>query len=468
MNRNIRQTLLAPALLLLAAATLGLAGCTQGEDALQGADGNDGVRILNINVGPKQGFLSGDADNNTDSRSNGNDGAPGTRSTVDESTGVMAWEEGDRIFVLVECNDAANTKPHYTLIRNAADGWDIYEGYLTTYDAGGNLIDLSAHTPVSAIKLPLGTTAIAYIRVNYTDSPTRYVPKSGEGIQDAERVAFLDGGSCDFMHTDIINPAMDASITIALTRSNLTRLHFPGGLTPGKKYYVDGFHSQTEFGEAYSGSGTNIPFTADTDGSLTICFKVEGSSSYNVTLKEKDTDAVVYTATFNVAYGSSYRCIIPAAGGVNPDNRPDLLIPIPIVPGNAVYVVNGYFVTAPDANANKTYPWAASDAATVMDNDPCAGHGGWRMPTMKDFEKMAGWTVVRPWSQDAFRGYAIDIESDKNAWSAAFPLFGNYYSSDARSSDSNVWVMRSNNNGTGYYEWNYKSLPNYVRCVQVK
>ena len=148
-------------------------------------------------------------------------------------------------------------------------------------------------------------------------------------------------------------------------------------------------------------------FTAAPDGSLAICLGGSNATgSQTVTLKEKDDDAddtndkVVYTATFNIAYGSSYRCIIPAAGGVDPDSRPDLLIPDPIVPGNKVYAVNGYFVTAPDADASKTYQWAANNDATQMDSDPCAGHGNWRMPTMKDFETMAGWGTGNPWSQD--------------------------------------------------------------------
>ena len=141
MNRNIRQTLLAPALLLLAAATLGLAGCTQGEDALQGADGNAGTRTLNINVGPKQGFRSGDADSNT--------GNTTTRSTVDESTGAVSWQEGDRIFVLVGYIGVTPSRYCYTLVRTATDTWNVYNDYIGTHDESGNAIDLAAHAGIS-------------------------------------------------------------------------------------------------------------------------------------------------------------------------------------------------------------------------------------------------------------------------------------------------------------------------------
>ena len=456
MNRNIRQTLLAPALLLLAAITLGLAGCTQGEDALQGADGNAGARTLNINVGPKQGFRSGDADSNAD-----------TRSTVNESTGAMEWEEGDRIFLAIEGNDPATTMTTYTLVRKATDAWDIYEGYLTTYDAGGALIDLSAHNTISAITLLPGTTLLNAVQAYHTDCPTR-LAETGKN-----KVNILDGGSRDCVEAYETNVSIDAPLSLNLTRDriNNTRLHFPGGLTPGKKYYVDGKTSYKDFDIAPDswGTGVGMPFTAAADGSLTLCAKIDGTGQ-TVTLKEKDDDAddtndkVVYSATFNVAYGSSYRCIISAAGDINPDNRPNLLKPDPIVSSNTVYVVNGYFVTAPDANERKTYQWAASETATEMDSDPCADHGGWRMPTMYDFEKMAGWTDSNPWSQDIQREVSARV-SDKDAWDAAFPG-STYWSSVARTSDSNAWIILSLPNGTASYRWTDKSVSLCVRCVQ--
>ena len=43
---------------------------------------------------------------------------------------------------------------------------------------------------------------------------------------------------------------------------------------------------------------------------------------------------------------------------------------------------------------------------------------------------------------------------------------GNYWSSVARTSDSNAWNMNSNGNGTANYNWNNKTNTNYVRCVQ--
>ena len=464
MNRNIRQTLLAPAVLLLAV-TLGLAGCTQGEDALQGADGNNGARTLNINVGPKQGFISGftsgdNADSNADGSAYSND--PATRSTVNEDTGAMSWQEGDRIFLYVAYTGASAKS--YTMVRNAASAWDFYEGYVGTHDKDGNAVNLSGLTSFSGIPVPMGATAITQIIAYHTDNDT--YPSTNE------RMVLMKGGSCDMLRQVISNPDMNAGITLALTHASVARLYFPGGLTPGKKYYPGGLNSISEMlidQSVGTVASNDFSFTAATDSSLVICITAAGSQT--VTLKEKDddddnsNDKIVYTATFNVAVGSSYRCIIPAAGGVNPDSRPNLLLPAPIVPGNTVYVVNGYFVTAPDANANKTYLWAVNNDATQMDSDPCAGNGDWRMPTMKDFEAMAGWGTDNPWSQDGASASDTAILSDKDAWNAAFP-HGGCWSSVAHASGSRAWGMYSYGNGTAAYSLDEKTNSSYVRCVQ--
>lgn len=145
--------------------------------------------------------------------------------------------------------------------------------------------------------------------------------------------------------------------------------------------------------------------------------------------------------------------------------------PAPIVAANTVYRVNGYWVTAPDANLAKQYKWAASNSATVMDNDPCAGHGNWRMPTMKDFEKMLGWTNTWPWSQRVGED-AKEILSDKVAWNAAFPIgdfpVGRYWSSDACDIDiTYAWFLEMENSGVAKYSVIYKNNDSKViRCVQ--
>ena len=136
--------------------------------------------------------------------------------------------------------------------------------------------------------------------------------------------------------------------------------------------------------------------------------------------------------------------------------------PTAITTGNKVYVVNGYWVTAPGAETD-TYAWASSNEATQMENDPCAGHDNWRMPTMKDFEKMAGLSDTWPWT-DGVANNDITIVSDHSTWITVFPN-GNYWSSVIKSA-SEAWRMGSYGDGKGYYGWRSKTTSNFIRCVQ--
>ena len=198
-----------------------------------------------------------------------------------------------------------------------------------------------------------------------------------------------------------------------------------------------------------------------------------GGKTYRVLAPRQISFTAARLYTFNVRVGATGITVSSDDLGVadfdvqtntNVEAKPK---PAPIVSDNTVWDVNGYWVTAPDADVNKTYQWAASDVAIVMDNDPCAGNGNWRMPTMKDFEKMAGWTTGNSWSQDGASTSDTAVTSDKDTWNAAFP-YGNYWSSVARTSSSNAWTMTSNGNGTARYSWYSKTNTFKVRCVQVQ
>ena len=139
--------------------------------------------------------------------------------------------------------------------------------------------------------------------------------------------------------------------------------------------------------------------------------------------------------------------------------------PSSIIPGNSVYRVNGYWVTAPAADEGILYIWSYSRGATAMDKNPCNGHGNWRMPDMYDFCNMACWQNFRPWSQGVGKGIHA-IQGDREAWNIAFPA-GVYLSSVERTADSHVWAMYSDGSGNGSYSWDIKRFKrNYIRCVQ--
>ena len=189
-------------------------------------------------------------------------------------------------------------------------------------------------------------------------------------------------------------------------------------------------------------------------------------TSYWLANGPNDDNAYVLVVSGDKAQMSTQKKTTDALVRYVKPNTAVVLPPAPIVEANTVYEVNGYYVTAPDANENEEYQWASADNATAMDSDPCAGHGKWRMPTMEDFEKMAGWTATWPWSQAA-GGDEKEIVSDKAAWNAAFPN-GTYWSSVARTSDSRAWNIYSNGNGTANYLWRNKTGSLNVRCVQEK
>lgn len=141
--------------------------------------------------------------------------------------------------------------------------------------------------------------------------------------------------------------------------------------------------------------------------------------------------------------------------------------PTPITGGNSVYEVNGYWVTAPEADEAKGYAWNTNTSATTMASNPCDGNGDWKMPTMLDYQDMAGWATAWPWS-DAVSRDLKNIASDVDVWNAAFPANANYWSSLPRSSEVNAWLMFTKDDGTGCYGWSGKQNTYQIRCVQKK
>ena len=330
---------------------------------------------------------------------------------------------------------------------------------------------------------PLGASSVSIVAF-YTDC-TVGNSLHGEGEASALPLSYNSGATGDHMRLEKRNLSRGEALTVDFNHAT-TRLVFTG-LKASTAYSLKAGGTALTFPTYLKIKNLTLldeaeqTFTSDAYGKLVICAALDdklnatthkvslevmegnasGTSVGTVELTARGSDADGwkmdgYMYTVNFANGS---------GAVNPDSRPDLLIPDPIVAGNTVYAVNGYWVTAPDANVDKTYQWASSETATTMDNDPCAGKGNWRMPTMADFEKMAGWSTANPWSQNGASTSSTNITSDKDAWNAAFPL-GGYWSSVARTSDLDAWRMGSNGDGTAGYNRDYKTNSRYVRCVQ--
>lgn len=465
LNNHI-LSLLAPAL-LLCAATLGMTGCTQADDGLQNATGTvaRGGEPIRVSIAPKPGFTDGSI--------------PGTRTTVGDD-GSFGWVEGtDNIYVRLTFNDAASTWMEHTWHRTSAaathsymTGWKVYADWFLNPDKGATEF-------TGDLVWPLGASKIT-VRAIYTDCWHTDSDGSVDGGISVQYLKYSPGSTGDHM-TFMKDFSLGEEIMVEFSHAT-TRLVF-NGLKPTTAYSLKAGGTALTFPTAlwvvdFSLHNTKEQtFTSDADGKLVICAALDakldashkvslevmeggpaGTSAGIVELTAKGSDADGWKMD-----GNMYTINFVGSGSVNPGSRPDLLAPAPIVAGNKVYAVNGYFVTAPDANESKEYQWSSSPTATVMDSDPCAGHGDWRMPTMKDFETMAGWSEVWPWSQEV-SGDDKDIASDAAAWYTAFPD-GSYWSSVARTSNF-VAYMESYYEGRGSYSWSGKTYSFRVRCVQ--
>lgn len=468
-QKNNILSSLAPAL-LLCAAVFGMAGCTQGEDALQGAGATaQGGEPIHVSVAPKPGFTDG-----TDTTGGS---STGTRATVGDD-GTFGWTEGtDKIYVYIMFNDGVSTTYMHT--------WTPAAGASSSYITGWKVLknwDGAGTEFTGDLVWPLGASSVSIVAF-YTDC-TVGNSLHGEGEASALPLSYNSGATGDHMRLEKRNLSRGEALTVDFNHAT-TRLVFTG-LKASTAYSLKAGGTALTFPTYLKIKNLTLldeaeqTFTSDAYGKLVICAALDdklnatthkvslevmegnasGTSVGTVELTARGSDADGwkmdgYMYTVNFANGS---------GAVNPDSRPDLLIPDPIVAGNTVYAVNGYYVTAPDYE-DRSYQWAISGTATVMDNDPCTGHGGWRMPTMKDFEAMAGWAISHPWSPDGAITSDINIDSDKDAWNAAFPI-GDYWSSVAHTSDSKAWTMRSYGTGSAHYNLDTKAHTNFVRCVQ--
>lgn len=462
MRQKITLPTLATALLLVAA-TLGTASCSQNDDALPaGTAVARGGEPLNIRIAPKPGYMK----------------SANTRATVNNDTGAFAWKAGDRIIVFVTFNDAAATTVKH---------WGTYHsGSTASYIADWDMVELSdnlvSNPAISKFVWPLGASSATVIAIhsaklrNWCDTPGYSIASGDDYMRFSKTVTLGETLTIDFAH-----------LTTRLVFSGLAR-------DIGYKLKVNGaavtFPIYTDRDNLTPCEYYERSFTSDANGNLIVHAelddKIDANGELKLELVKNGETTAVHQTTLTAqgttgAYkmdGYIYKIKVSSGGKVNPGNSPDL-VTAPIVPGNMIWELNGYYITAPDADVKKRYQWSASETATAMENNPCAGHGNWRMPSMKDFEKMAGWTETLPWSQGV--GIATDFKqvSNEDIWYAAFIDGFQYWSTDVSTSDeTKVWVMFSIspgpidpvNGGGSCYTWSPKTMDNAtcVRCVQLK
>ena len=458
--RKYIKLFLTPALLLSVTV---FAGCSQAGDALPCEGGvARGGEPLTIRIAPKPGYAE----------------STNTRATVSDDTGAFAWEEYDKVSVRLIFNDAANTTlcHSWSYLPVNDTGFSYYiPGWSTTDEVQGG-------RPISELVWPLGASSVTVNAFHGDMSMPNYIVGKGPDF------AYNPGQTGDYMlFSKTLTLGEDLTVDFV---HGTARLVFTG-LAPNTSYSLKAAGTELTFPKSLSDDLSAFDvmeaqaFTSDAGGNLTVCADLDDKIDANgkLTLELVTGGATVYQATLTAqgtagAYkmdGYIYKIKVGGTGGeVHPGNYTDLIkVPAPIAPGNKVYELSGYYITVPDADATKTYQWAASESATAMDNNPCVGHGKWRLPTMKEFEKLSGtYGNYYPWSQsevEDFRypGCALD------ALLAFGHEAGSYWSSDvADSPTASAWVMACNSttDSSGIYGWAYKRLAKtataMVRCVQ--
>lgn len=339
MRQKITLPTLATALLLVAA-TLGTASCSQNDDALPaGTAVARGGEPLNIRIAPKPGYTE----------------SANTRATVNDDTGAFAWEAGDNIIVFVTFNDAAATTVKH---------WGTYHsGSTASYIADWDMVELrdnlTGSPAISKLAWPLGASS-ATVRAVYSanlphilDTPGYFINSGEDHMRFSKTVTLGETLTIDFAHftTRLIFTGLAANTKYSL-KVNGVAATFPS--------YID--NSDLTFYRYYEQS-----FTSDASGNLTVHAelgdKIDANGKLKLELVKNGETAAVYQTTLTAqgtagAYkmnGYIYKIKVSSGGKVNPENNPNLVAPAPIIPGNTVWELNGYYITAPDADVNKFY-----------------------------------------------------------------------------------------------------------------
>ena len=480
LNNHILSAL-APALLLCAAA-FGMTGCSQSDDGLQGAPGtvSRGGEPIRVSIAAKPGFT----DSNT----------PGTRATVGDD-GAFGWSEGtDKISVCILFNNPGSTLYYHTWISKPG----TTTGYITDWKVLKNWGNYATEDFTGDLVWPLGATSASTMSF-YTDCTLGN--RTGDGANEVIELLYNNGATGDHM---TFKKTLAPGESLAVDFSHATTRLVLNGLKPATAYSLKAGGTALTFPTHLSVKNFALltpaeqTFTSDADGKLVICAALDGKldASHKVSLEVMEGGAsgtsagtVELTAKGSDADGwkmdgHMYTVNFVNGGAIDPESNPDLLIPAPIVAGNKVYAMNGYFFTAADLQTyeydmGQNHVWSTNPDATEIDNDPCAGHGNWRMPSMKDYEHLffpdgtglasdRTTKVDMAWTQDGGKRAYLDYNSPAtNLFDTTFGDTG-YWSSDVVASDnSKVWIfVYDNNNAIVDYSQANKSEQKKVRCIQ--
>ena len=442
MNRNIRQTLLAPAaLLLMAAISLGTASCTQDDENEPGGTLPEGGITLVPAVAPVTAWNAGGNAADTPQRT------AGTRADATFAASLT----GGELIIMIARHPSGGGEPTYPD--------DILGSNYFSVSADGKLTRVPFSNRPEEMEAPLGI-----------DAPGEYlVGCSGE-------VSLITDG---ITYRSYISNNLGQDITIGTDGKLTLPLSIDAG---GLRLNV-----KNTDGTAYTGADVTATLkTVSQAGGLTAPFDVKTltsaapaaiwgdiypSSSVNVgdPVLELSTDGKTYRVnaprqisfsrarlyTFNIRVGATGITVssdelgiadFEAVAVTNAEAEP-----VPLYEGQpakllAISGKTAYYVAPVDANTSAL--WGSIDSNTCP--------AGWHVPTKDEFVAMTG-----------IPADASDHSENKDAIKAVFPGYNTYWSS-AEDDNINAWYLGVNTDGTSYISKRSKEGSSRLRCVRKK
>lgn len=446
MNRNIRQTLIAPAaLLLMAAISLGTASCTQDNDEPGGTLPEGGITLVPA-VAPVTAWNAGGNAADTPQRT------PGTR--ADATIGASLT--GGELIIMIARHPSGGGEPTYPDDILGSNYFSVStDGKLTRVPFSGRPVEMEAPLGIDAPgeylvgcsgEVSLITDGITY-RSYISNNLGQDITIGTDGKLTLPLSIDAGGLRLNVKNTD------GTAYTGADVTATLKTVSQAGGVTAP-------FDVKTLTSGAPAAIWGDISSNRIVNAGAPVLELATGGKTYHVNAPRQISFTVRRLYTFNVRVGATGITVssddlgiadFEAVAVTNVEAEP-----VPLYEGQPAKLLaipgrTAYWVAPVDANASIT--WINIDFDAICP-------AGWHVPTKDDFEAMTGFT--------ADSGY---FSENYDALEALFSADNSYWSSTEHWRDAScVWrlTIRNKDHGTAGIDWTSKEADNRVRCVRAK
>lgn len=436
MKRNMKQTLLAPAaLLLMVAATLGTASCSQDNEEPGGTLPEGKITLVPTVASTTAWNTATDSPTATGK----SDATPGTR--ADATIGASLT--GGEVFIALMTTDQ---EPKIL-------GCNYY-----SVSADGKLTRLPFNSRPNETETPLSV-----------DAPGQYVA-SGEGQQVTLTTDGISYRAYVRNEVALITIGTDGKLSmpfpiesggLRLNVKNTDGTAYTGADITAKPLTVtaSGTSASFEVKTLTAGAPAAIWGDISSGGSVNagdpLLELAIGNKTYHVNAPRQITFSRARLYTFNVRVGATGITVSSDDLGVadfevvavtNAEAEPEVLYEDQKPNLLAISGQTAYWVAPVDANAS--IQWGSIDFSTICP-------AGWHVPAKEELVAMTG-----------IPADAREHSENKDAIKAVFPADYSYWSSTESGSDA--WCLSVNTDGTSIISTNYKTSSYHVRCVRAK